>query len=129
MAMSSYVPRIMPPPSSPTLGLQSRHPALQQTDPPILGTSSTHNGGASKADSKRNRAPHGRTVSSSPPLCRAPAQISARSLTHHSVPGISAVPHEDNLRYFDVKIDGPSQSPYEGLPPFRLREVYEGLTK
>ncbi|KAL9131144.1 MAG: hypothetical protein Q9217_000845 [Psora testacea] len=30
------------------------------------------------------------------------------------VPGISAVPHEDNLRYFDVKIHGPSQSPYEG---------------
>ena len=32
----------------------------------------------------------------------------------HSVPGISAVPHEDNLRYFDVSIHGPSQSPYEG---------------
>ena len=32
----------------------------------------------------------------------------------HRVPGISAVPHEDNLRYFDVTIDGPSQSPYEG---------------
>ena len=31
-----------------------------------------------------------------------------------SVPGISAVPHEDNLRYFDVLIHGPSQSPYEG---------------
>ncbi|GAB7345440.1 hypothetical protein MBLNU457_3772t1 [Dothideomycetes sp. NU457] len=30
------------------------------------------------------------------------------------VPGISAIPHDDNLRYFDVKIDGPSQSPYEG---------------
>jgi len=30
------------------------------------------------------------------------------------VPGISAVPHEDNLRYFDVRIHGPSQSPYEG---------------
>ncbi|KAI4745729.1 ubiquitin-conjugating enzyme E2 35 [Aureobasidium sp. EXF-12298] len=30
------------------------------------------------------------------------------------VPGIEAVPHEDNLRYFDVKIHGPSQSPYEG---------------
>lgn len=33
----------------------------------------------------------------------------------HSVPGISAVPHEDNLRYFDVSIHGPSQSPYEGV--------------
>ncbi|KAL9106313.1 MAG: hypothetical protein Q9227_008649 [Pyrenula ochraceoflavens] len=31
-----------------------------------------------------------------------------------SVPGISAVPHDDNLRYFDVNIHGPSQSPYEG---------------
>lgn len=31
-----------------------------------------------------------------------------------SVPGISAIPHEENLRYFDVKIDGPGQSPYEG---------------
>ncbi len=30
------------------------------------------------------------------------------------VAGISAVPHEENLRYFDVKIHGPSQSPYEG---------------
>jgi hypothetical protein len=33
------------------------------------------------------------------------------------VPGISAVPHEDNLRYFDVMIHGPSQSPYEGKSP------------
>jgi ubiquitin-conjugating enzyme E2 N len=30
------------------------------------------------------------------------------------VPGISAIPHEDNLRYFDVQIHGPAQSPYEG---------------
>ncbi|KAG9234496.1 ubiquitin-conjugating enzyme E2 [Amylocarpus encephaloides] len=28
------------------------------------------------------------------------------------VPGISAVPHGDNLRYFDVTIDGPESSPY-----------------
>jgi ubiquitin-protein ligase len=35
-------------------------------------------------------------------------------LSFHSVPGISAVPHEDNLRYFDVMIHGPTQSPYEG---------------
>lgn len=37
----------------------------------------------------------------------------------YSVPGISAVPHEDNLRYFDVEIHGPAQSPYEGpsVPP------------
>ncbi|KAI4844973.1 ubiquitin-conjugating enzyme E2 35 [Aureobasidium sp. EXF-8845] len=31
------------------------------------------------------------------------------------VPGIEAIPHDDNLRYFDVKIHGPSQSPYEAL--------------
>lgn len=35
-------------------------------------------------------------------------------LTTSSVPGISAVPHDDNLRYFDVKVHGPNQSPYEG---------------
>lgn len=29
-------------------------------------------------------------------------------------PGISATPHEDNLRYFDVVIAGPTQSPFEG---------------
>jgi ubiquitin-conjugating enzyme E2 N len=28
-------------------------------------------------------------------------------------PGISAVPHEDNLRYFDVAITGPDGSPFE----------------
>lgn len=36
------------------------------------------------------------------------------------VPGISAVPHDDNLRYFDVLIDGPGQSPYEGSCGFLL---------
>lgn len=35
-------------------------------------------------------------------------------LVSDPVPGISAQPHDDNLRYFDVMIDGPSQSPYEG---------------
>src|SRR5690606_4522647 len=34
---------------------------------------------------------------------------------YFSVPGINAVPHEDNLRYFDVTIHGPAQSPYEGM--------------
>ncbi|CAM9234650.1 unnamed protein product [Pylaiella littoralis] len=29
------------------------------------------------------------------------------------VPGISATPYEDNLRYFNVVITGPEQSPYE----------------
>ncbi|EPS40515.1 hypothetical protein H072_5614 [Dactylellina haptotyla CBS 200.50] len=35
-------------------------------------------------------------------------------LVAEPVPGIQAVPHEDNLRYFDVAIHGPTQSPYEG---------------
>ncbi|KAJ3152117.1 Ubiquitin-conjugating enzyme 13 [Geranomyces michiganensis] len=29
-------------------------------------------------------------------------------------PGIQATPHDDNLRYFDVVISGPAQSPFEG---------------
>ncbi|PAV17609.1 ubiquitin-conjugating enzyme [Pyrrhoderma noxium] len=29
-------------------------------------------------------------------------------------PGITAAPHEENLRYFDVTIQGPEGSPFEG---------------
>lgn len=39
--------------------------------------------------------------------------------------GISATPHDDNLRYFDVTIDGPSQSPYEGM--FAHAAIFESL--
>eukprot|EP01090_Pellita_catalonica_P018013 TRINITY_DN5627_c0_g1_i1.p1 TRINITY_DN5627_c0_g1~~TRINITY_DN5627_c0_g1_i1.p1 ORF type:complete len:151 (+),score=24.06 TRINITY_DN5627_c0_g1_i1:100-552(+) len=35
-------------------------------------------------------------------------------LLSDSPPGISADPHEDNARYFDVAVTGPLQSPYEG---------------
>ncbi|GAA5979617.1 hypothetical protein JCM11641_007888 [Rhodosporidiobolus odoratus] len=35
-------------------------------------------------------------------------------LVADSPPGISATPHEDNLRYFDVVISGPDSSPFEG---------------
>ncbi|KAK3363484.1 ubiquitin-conjugating enzyme E2 35 [Lasiosphaeria hispida] len=45
------------------------------------------------------------------------------------VPGISAVPHEDNLRYFDVEIHGPSQSPYEGEVHFAVRYRWRGIFK
>ncbi|KAI8051484.1 putative ubiquitin-conjugating enzyme E2 [Syncephalis plumigaleata] len=35
-------------------------------------------------------------------------------LNSDPAPGISASPHDDNLRYFDVIITGPTQSPFEG---------------
>jgi ubiquitin-conjugating enzyme E2 N len=35
-------------------------------------------------------------------------------LLNEPAPGISAVPHDDNLRYFNVVISGPDQSPFEG---------------
>lgn len=35
-------------------------------------------------------------------------------LLSEPAPGIKAAPHEDNLRYFNVLIEGPTQSPYEG---------------
>lgn len=31
-----------------------------------------------------------------------------------AAPGISASPSEENMRYFNVMILGPTQSPYEG---------------
>eukprot|EP01006_Ploeotia_vitrea_P044529 TRINITY_DN66836_c1_g1_i1.p2 TRINITY_DN66836_c1_g1~~TRINITY_DN66836_c1_g1_i1.p2 ORF type:complete len:151 (-),score=81.59 TRINITY_DN66836_c1_g1_i1:88-540(-) len=40
------------------------------------------------------------------------------------IPGISATPHKDNLRYFDVVISGPKGSAYEG-GLFKL-ELYLG---
>jgi len=35
-------------------------------------------------------------------------------LTKDAPPGVNAVPHQDNLRYFDVCITGPQSSPFEG---------------
>lgn len=66
--------------------------------------------GSSQAYHQRDRASHGRAVC----LCIPDSRSHALTM-RHSVPGIEAVPHEDNLRYFDVKIHGPSQSPYEGI--------------
>ncbi|OZJ02434.1 hypothetical protein BZG36_04466 [Bifiguratus adelaidae] len=40
------------------------------------------------------------------------------------VPGISATPHDDNLRYFDVVIAGPTQSPFEGKLLSSLLELF-----
>ena len=50
------------------------------------------------------------------PYVMSPPPSHALSLHNvdYRVPGINATPHEDNLRYFDVTIHGPSQSPYEG---------------
>lgn len=31
------------------------------------------------------------------------------------VPGVNATPYEDNFRYFNVAIAGPSDSAYEGM--------------
>ncbi|KAL6538309.1 Ubiquitin-conjugating enzyme E2 36 [Orobanche gracilis] len=35
-------------------------------------------------------------------------------LLSEPAPGISASPSEENMRYFNVMILGPTQSPYEG---------------
>lgn len=43
-------------------------------------------------------------------------------LLSEPAPGISATPHEENLRHFNVVIAGPAQSPFEG-GVFRL-ELY-----
>ncbi|KAJ6298178.1 hypothetical protein OIU76_019338 [Salix suchowensis] len=40
-------------------------------------------------------------------------------LLSEPAPGISASPSEDNMRYFNVMILGPTQSPYEGLGSWR----------
>ncbi|CAF2140776.1 unnamed protein product [Brassica rapa subsp. narinosa] len=37
-------------------------------------------------------------------------------LLSEPAPGISASPSEENMRYFNVMVLGPSQSPYEGTP-------------
>ncbi|KAF8664212.1 hypothetical protein AX16_000775 [Volvariella volvacea WC 439] len=34
-------------------------------------------------------------------------------LMNDPAPGISAIPHDDNLRYFDVTIQGPDGSPFQ----------------
>jgi hypothetical protein len=38
-------------------------------------------------------------------------------------PGISATPAEDNLRYFNVIIAGPSGSPFEGMKVLKLISI------
>lgn len=72
--------------------------------------------GIAKENHQGDREINGRAVSIQPcPTNWAALQTEYVLITLYSVPGISAVPHEDNLRYFDVSIHGPSQSPYEGM--------------
>ncbi|KAK6917913.1 Ubiquitin-conjugating enzyme E2 [Dillenia turbinata] len=52
------------------------------------------------------------TLSLSNLICN-PMQETQRLLSEPA-PGISASPSEDNMRYFNVMILGPTQSPYEG---------------
>merc|ERR1711988_1217037 len=40
--------------------------------------------------------------------------MGSQRLLSEPAPGINATPYQDNLRYFNVIIAGPTQSPYEG---------------
>jgi ubiquitin-conjugating enzyme E2 N len=40
------------------------------------------------------------------------------------VEGVNATPHEDNVRYFNVAIAGPMDSPYQGE---RIRRIENSL--
>ncbi|KAI6121254.1 ubiquitin-conjugating enzyme [Pisolithus sp. B1] len=51
-----------------------------------------------------------RIIKVGPSLC---ARIETERLVADPAPGISAAPHEDNLRYFDVTIEGPDGSPFQ----------------
>lgn len=42
-------------------------------------------------------------------------------------PGISAAPHEDNLRYFDVTIQGPDGSPFQSASVPSTDKLQPGL--
>ena len=52
-------------------------------------------------------------ASSSSPLPRRIIKETQR-LLQEPVPGITAIPSEENVRHFQVSIEGPSDSPYEG---------------
>jgi len=40
-------------------------------------------------------------------------------------PGISATPHENNLRYFNVVIAGPQDSAYDGAPVMMKKDLLQ----
>lgn len=63
-----------------------------------------------------------RCLQGAPALSKAAeANASTQALAFRSaaVPGISAAPSEDNLRYFNVIILGPEDSPFQGGPASR----------
>ena len=45
-------------------------------------------------------------------------------LQSEPVPGISATPHDDNARYFDVQVDGPGGSCYEGTSTLQVHLLH-----
>jgi ubiquitin-protein ligase len=49
-------------------------------------------------------------------------------LQSEPVPGISAQPHDDNARYFDVWVEGPGGSCYEGMFGPIWRERHERMS-
>ncbi|EGB09515.1 hypothetical protein AURANDRAFT_7935, partial [Aureococcus anophagefferens] len=62
-----------------------------------------------------------------PGAAAASLRARARPAAHpraRAVPGISATPYEDNLRYFNVLISGPTESPYDGALELFLPEDY-----
>lgn len=48
-----------------------------------------------------------------PIICRFATSQETERLVADPAPGITAQPHEDNLRYFDVTIQGPDGSPFQ----------------
>jgi len=76
----------------------------------------------------RRRTPSTHKLARPPPNSRSgswsstPSQETER-LTKDAPPGISAKPHEDNLRYFEVVIAGPVSSPFEGACGFGTLRV------
>ena len=99
----------------PTLSILNlrRRPGLPNDKQTAVACGLSHHGCVTETDRERDRASHGRAVGHSSGG-KYLQTIKVYQLMLLRVPGISAVPHEENLRYFDVMIHGPSQSPYEG---------------
>jgi hypothetical protein len=122
--LSSLVTRLTPR----TRQTSTCFPCCFQTDPSLLfrpSAGKTRNGPSSwphhshcKGDSKVAERSSYAFAGSFATLCwiwRLFAPWYDRKFPHaFAAPGISATPHEDNLRYFNVVMEGPQSSPYEG---------------